>query len=166
MILVNVSRSAVGAVTEPQLMEAASKYWKVAEESIRGYGDYLAAVRDNIIVGIWRIHGHYRSDEAGGKVVFELGAAPEHADLIGQEVPNPWVRGAANPVKLWDYQPEAGPGDDSESAMVCGWEIEALPGGRLQVRSPLGGGLLSLEALIGEPTGGVAILRTTPSENH
>ncbi|MGF0131316.1 hypothetical protein ACQREA_15405 [Dietzia cinnamea] len=165
MILVNVSRSAVGAVTEQQLMEAASKYWKVAEESIRGYGDYLAAVRDNTIVGVWRVLGHSRPDDSGGKVVFELGAAPERADLIGQEVPNPWVRGAANPIKLWDYQPEAVPSDDTQSAMVCGWHIEALPGGRLQVRSPNGNGPLYLESLTSEPAGGVAILRTL-SENH
>lgn len=165
MILVNVSRSAVAAVTEPQLMEAASAYWKVSEETIRGYGDHLAAVRDNRIVGVWRILGHSRSDEAGGKVAFELAAAPERADLIGQQVPTPWVRGAANPVKLWDYQPDINPNHEAQFAVVNGWQIEALPDGRLQVRSPLNAGPLCIEALIGEPTGGVAVLRVTPPEH-
>ena len=55
MILVNVSRSAVSAVTDAQLAESARGYWKVSEETIRNYGDHLAAVRDNVIVGIWRI---------------------------------------------------------------------------------------------------------------
>lgn len=163
MILVNVSRSAVGAVTEAQLAESSRAHWKVSEESIRGYGDHLAAVRDNIIVGVWRIVGHSRPDEGGGKVEFDLAPAPERAELVGQNVPTPWVRGAANPVKFWDYRPDINPANDEQSAVVAGWDIVALPDGGLQVRSPLDAGPLHLEALIGEPTGGVAILRVNPS---
>ena len=160
MILVNVSRSAVSAATEAQLMEASRAYWKVSEESIRGYGDYLAAVRENIIVGVWRIDGHSRPDEGGGKAAFDLAPAPERSELIGQVVPTPWVRGAANPVKYWDYRPDTDPSQGHQSAVVAGWEVVALPEGGLRVRSPLDAGPLHLEALIGEPTGGVAILRT------
>lgn len=164
MILVNVGRSAVGAVTDSQLMSAAHAYWKVSEASIRGYGDYLAAVRDNVIVGVWQILGHAHPDEGGGKVAFKLAPAPERADLVGQEVPTPWVRGSANPVKLWDHQPDADESPEKQSATVAGWHITALPDGRLQVTSPQGAGPVYLESLDGSPTGGTAILRT--SANH
>jgi len=163
MILVNVSRSAVGAVTEAQLAESSRAHWKVSEESIRGYGDHLAAVRDNVIVGVWRIVGHSRPDEGGGKVAFDLAPAPERSELVGQEVPTPWVRGAANPVKFWDYRPDTDPSLDNQAVVVAGWHIAPHPYGGLEVRSPEGAGPLHVAALIGEPTGGVAVLQTCPS---
>jgi len=157
MILVNVSRSAVSAVTDAQLAESARGYWKVSEETIRNYGDHLAAVRDNVIVGIWRIVGHSRPDEAGGKVAFDLEPAPERSDLVGHSVPTPWVRGAANPVKRWRYQPATEPSPETAAAVVGGWHVEALTDGRLMVRSP---GPAHLESLVNDTSSGVAILRT------
>lgn len=159
MIVVNVNKSSVGAVSDADFREAAAGDWRISDSTVRGHGDYLAAARDNIICGVWRIVDHLRTDE--GRVRFTLAPEPHAAiQLVGEAVPVPWVRGSANPVKTWDWQPSPDASLSESSVTLNGWTLWLREDGAAQLTSPEGSGVLTLEALIGEPGHGQAVFRT------
>lgn len=159
MILVNINQSGADAVTDTQFREAAEGQWKISDQTMRIHGDYVAAVRQNTIRGVWRVVDHRRDSETE-KVGFTLAPAPEAASLIGENVPTPWVRGAANPVKTWDWRPDRGVNRSATSVELKGWTLTLLEDGAVQLVSPPDSGLLVLETLTGEVGSGVAVLRS------
>lgn len=141
MIIVNVNKSAAKAVTEEEIRWAAEGAWLLSEASERLYGDYLVAVRKNVVIGAWKIDGS--EWDADGRASFNVLPAPELADMVGQPSPVEWKQGAANPVKLVDTRTLRQESSDVEMTpqgnrrvQLDGWTLVVYPEGRARVQAP------------------------------
>lgn len=170
MILVNVKKSGRNAATDMQLREAAAGNWVLADDTIKLYGDTLAAVRGNLVVGHWEIVGHYRvtAGQDEGRVCFELGEADP--SLVGEPSPVQWVRGAANPVKIFDSEEGRQASSQIEltaqgnsRVSLLGWSLIVYPDGRARVSPPADGGKLVVESAFPGPSGANVTVRLEPA---
>lgn len=141
VIIVNVNKSAARAVTDKDIREAAEGAWLLSEASERRYGDYLVAVRKNVVIGVWKIEGSQWDED--GRVTFDVGPAPDLADMVGQPSPVEWKQGAANPVKLVDTRTLRQESSDVEvtpqgnrRVQLDGWTLVVYPEGRARVQAP------------------------------
>lgn len=98
MILVNLRQSTTPASTAIEIRDAAASAWaNVSDSAMDQYGDYVLAVRDNVVTGVFSLRNWERLDD--GRVEFTLDAAPAELDgLVGGDSPLRWKRGQANPV--------------------------------------------------------------------
>lgn len=139
MILVNISRSGIAAVTPQQIRDAAVRAWKVKEESLNRFGDLLVAVRSNVVVGVWKIDGWIR--EESGRYAFQVSDTQDQS-MIGGPSPVPWITGQANPVKYVDTTTATDQADvettadGHRSVKLEGWTLVVLGGGRAQLHGP------------------------------
>lgn len=162
MILVNISRSAATAVTAEQIREAAVRAWRVKEDSLNRYGDYLVAVRNNVVIGVWRIE-RWTKEEDTGRFAFHV-SETDDASLIGQPSPVPWVTGQGNPVKYVDtaeafgrVEIENAP-DGTRRAGVEGWTLSVHPDNSATLTAPAAiGGRLIVESANPGPGGSVTV---------
>lgn len=167
MILVNIKKSGRDAVTEEQLRQAAAGDWVVSDDTLRMYGDHLVAVRDNRVLGVWTIVGHTRRDD--GRARFNLAVADEPAtSLVGKLSPVQWVRGAANPVKIFDAGEGRQPSSSIElttqgnpKVVLHGWTLVVYPDGRARVSPPASDKKLIVESAFPGPNGGNVTVRVT-----
>ena len=163
MIGVNVSRSAAHLDTEEQLRWAAASSWVISDSSLNAHGDYLIAVRKNVVAGAWGIGSWDRNQD--GKVTFKLGPAPELADMVGQASPVEWKQGQANPVKIIHTRtllPESSEveitSEGNRRVQLDGWSLVVYTDGRARLQAPGGDRRLIVEsAFPGPPTGSVTV---------
>lgn len=97
MIIVNVNKTSPGYVPR----ESAASEWLIAEWRLKRYGDYLVAVKHNVVVGVYKIDGWTRVAGPKSGVVFELAEtdlAPGGV-AVGDPSPDPWLAGQRWPVK-------------------------------------------------------------------
>lgn len=158
MIIVNVNRSAAKAATEEQIRDAAVGAWVLSEASERAYGDYLAAVRKNVVIGVWTIEGAEWDDD--GRVTFDVASAPELSDMLGQPSPVEWKQGAANPVKLVDTRTLRQEASEVEltpqgnrRVQLDGWTLVVYPDGRARLQAPDTTAKLVVESAFPGPKG-------------
>jgi len=168
VIIVNVNKSGARAVTDEQVREAAVGAWVLSDSSEQMFGDYLVAVRKNIVIGAWTIEGSSRDDE--GKVVFEVGVAPDLGDMIGQPSPVEWRQGQANPVKLVDTKTLRQEASEVEltpqgnrRVSLDGWSLVVYPDGRARLQSPDVERKLIVESAFPGPKGGNVTVRLLSS---
>lgn len=164
MILVNINKSGASAATDEQLRDAAAGAWVIAAASVSTYGDYLAAVRKNLVVGVWTITGSWLEED--GRVSFELAAAPEMTHLIGEPSPVPWKQGAANPVKLVDTATYLPPSVEVEESprgnrvvRLDGWSMTIYRDGRARLSAPDVDAKLVVESAFPGPRGANVTVR-------
>ena len=141
MIFVNTNKSGARAATEQQHRDAAVGAWVIKDESVRVFGDHLVAVRKNTVMGAWTIEGAVRDDE--GKVTFEVSAAPELQDMVGQPSPVEWRQGQANPVKLVETSTLRQEASEVEltpqgnrRVRLDGWSLVVYDDGRARLQAP------------------------------
>ncbi len=164
MIIVNVNRSGARAVTDEQVREAAVGAWVLSEASEQLFGDYLLAVRKNIVIGAWAIEGSSRDHE--GKVTFEVSAAPELNDMVGQASPVEWKQGQANPVKLVETKTLRQEASEVEltpqgnrRVQLDGWSLIVYADGRARLQCPDSDRKLIVESAFPGPKGGNVTVR-------
>jgi hypothetical protein len=164
MIIVNVNRSGARAVSDEQVREAAVGAWVLSETSEQLFGDYLLAVRKNIVVGAWAIEDSTRDVE--GKVTFEVSAAPEVNDMVGQASPVEWKQGQANPVKLVDTRTLRQEASEVEltpqgnrRVQLDGWSLIVYADGRARLQSPDTDRKLIVESAFPGPKGANVTVR-------
>lgn len=165
MILVNVRQTAPPGATPEEVQEAATGDWaNISESSLASFGDYLAAVRQNVVLGVWPIEGHRRMPD--GRVRFELGNLGAHADLVGQASPATWVKGAANPVKFIDTEtmlPEVAEVEmtpkGNRRVELDGWLLIVYTDGRARLQAPDGESKLIVESAFPGPKNGNVTVR-------
>lgn len=164
VIIVNINRSGARAKTQEEIRAAAIGYWVVSATSAEAYGDYLVAVRKNVVVGVWSIL-NIRRDE-GGKVIFDVGTAPDLEDMIGEASPVEWRQGQANPVKLVDtrtLRPESSEVEvtpqGNRRVQLDGWTLVVYPDGKARIQAPDTGQKLIVEAAFPGPKGCNVIVR-------
>lgn len=135
MIIVNVNKTSAGHVVR----ESASSSWLIAEWRLRRFGDYLAAVRANTVVGVYRIDGHTRTGGAKGPVTFELTEVESAAGVkAGDPSPEPWLAGQRWPVKYLstealEARAEAGRALSVQDVLVPGLTITLEGSGLVRV---------------------------------
>lgn len=165
MILVNVRRTGGVAATSDQLRSAAAGDWaNISDASLERFADYLAAVRQNVVVGVWAIDGHARIDD--GRVRFELVDCPPFQHMIGEPSPTTWKRGQANPVKLIDtatMAPEAAEVEltphGNRRVTLDGWSLVVYEDGRARLQAPDRDHRLMIESAFPGPKGGNVTVR-------
>lgn len=163
MIIVNVNRSGARATSDEQVREAALGVWVLSEASEQLFGDYLVAVRRNIVVGAWAITGSSREE---GKVTFEVSAAPELNDMVGQTSPVEWKQGQANPVKLVEtktLRQEASKVEltpqGNRRVQLDGWTLVVYPDSRARLQAPDTERKIVVESAFPGPKGGNVTVR-------
>lgn len=165
MILVNVRQSVPPGASAEELREGAAGDWaNISEDSLESFGDCLAAVRQNVVLGIWPIEGHRRVP--GNRVRFELGEPDAHQDLVGQRSPAEWRQGAANPVKFLDsdsLRPESAEVEmtpqGNRRVALDGWSLVVYSDGRARVQAPDTELKLIVESAYPGPKGGNVTVR-------
>ena len=164
MIIVNINRSGARAVTEEQIRDAAVAAWVISQSSVESFGDYLVAVRKNIVTGVWSIQDSSR--DAEGKVWFQVGTAPELADMIGGSSPVEWKQGQANPIKLVETRTLRQEASEVEltpqgnrRVQLDGWSLIVYPDGRARLQSPDTDKKLIIESAFPGPKGGNVTVR-------
>ncbi len=79
--------------------EAAMRWWRYGAQTLAEHGDYLLAFVDgSVCVGAFEIRGWEPDEEAGGKYVFDLVAAPRFQWALGKKLPLPPGR---NPARVF-----------------------------------------------------------------
>lgn len=164
MIIVNVNRSAAKAATEEQVRDAAIGAWLMSEASELAYGDYLTAVRKNVVIGVWKIEGS--SWDKDGRVTFDVAPAPDLSDMLGQPSPVEWKQGAANPIKLVDTRTLRQEATEVEltpqgnrRVQLDGWTLVVYPEGRARLQAPDVGKKVIVESAFPGPKGGNVTVR-------
>lgn len=165
MILVNVRKSVAPGASPQDLREGASGDWaNISDASLETFADYLAAVRQNIVLGVWPIEGHRRAPD--GRVTFELGDPDAHQDLVGARSPAVWVPGAANPVKFLKTDtmlPESAEvemtAQGNRRVALDGWSLIVYDDGRARVQAPDSDAKLIVESAFPGPKGGNVTVR-------
>ncbi len=165
MIFVNVRKSVPPGASPEDLREGASGDWaNISESSLETFADHLAAVRQNVVLGVWPIEGHRRLPD--GRVRFELGDSDAHKDLVGQPSPAVWVRGAANPVKFLETEtmlPESAEVETTPQGNrrvgLDGWSLIVYDDGRARLQAPDSDLKLFVESAFPDPKGGNVTVR-------
>jgi len=103
MILFNITPNrADGHAPTESLILRTSRWWSCAVEQLDAYGDFALAVKNNHVVGTYRILG-YRSDpDQGSKKILDLIELPTTHPVrawIRNPSPQPWLPGQRQPFK-------------------------------------------------------------------
>lgn len=98
VILVRIAQNFKEGMTDEEILNTARHSWVVGER--REKADYVLAVANGTVVGVFSIYSWYRAEDAPSRHGFEGGRAPDsiYRKYINKDVSDYFQQGNSNPI--------------------------------------------------------------------